>query len=199
MAHVTDDLDLYAAGWLEGDERAAVEGHLATCADCRAALVPPERMVWALAEAAARPAPAALRDRVVGAHRRRWSWSVPRLAFAAVVAVGVVIAAGLSSGGRVVALDASAGASGRAAVVVVPGGSGYLFLAAPTPPPGKAYEAWIIRDGTPLPAGVGGPGGGVYVLALTTPPHPGDIAAVTLEVAGGVARPTSDPVLLGKL
>ena len=199
MTHVTDDLDLYAAGWLEGDERAAVERHLRDCAECRAAHVPAERTVWALADAAARPAPVGLRDRVVGAHVRRRSWSAPRLALAAVAAVVVVTAAGAVSGGRVVALDASAGASGRAAVVVVPGGSGYLFLAAPAPPAGKAYEAWIIRDGTPVPAGVGGAGGGVAVLALTTTPRSGDIAAITLEVVGGVARPTSDPLLLGKL
>ncbi len=37
-AHPHDDLAVYAIDGLEGDERAAVEAHVATCADCQAEL-----------------------------------------------------------------------------------------------------------------------------------------------------------------
>jgi anti-sigma-K factor RskA len=198
-AHVTDDLDLYAAGWLEPDERSAVERHLGECAECRRALALSERTIWTLADAAARPTPRDLRERVLAPHRARSRWVLPRLRVAVAAAVVLLLGAGVVAGGRVVALDASAGASGRAALLVVPGGTIYLLLAMPPAPPDRAYEAWVIRDGTALPAGLTLPGASFAALALGPAPRTGDIAAITLEVAGGTDRPTSDPLLLRKL
>jgi anti-sigma-K factor RskA len=195
--HVTDDLGLYAAGLLEVAERRAVERHLAGCADCRAALRAEERTAWALAEAAARPAPAAVRERILAAHRPRM-WTLPRVALAAAIALVLLIALGTATGGRVVALDAAGGTSARAALVTTPTGDGFLILATPTAPSGKAYEAWVIRDGRPVPAGIAG-GTGLLGLRSGLSLRPGDVVAVTVEASAGAAQPTSDPILVAKL
>jgi anti-sigma-K factor RskA/putative zinc finger protein len=227
--HVADDLGLYAAGLLEPSERREAELHLDACAECRAALLSEERTAWTLAEAASRPPPPALRARIVAAHARSTrsrapgrSW--PRLALVAGLAIALVAVvvdlqatraqldreaalaseyraalAALAGGGRVVALSAAEQAAGRGSLVFAPDGGSYLVLEMPTPPEGKAYEAWVIRDGEPLPAGVAPARGGVVVIRLTAPARPGDVAAVTLEVAAGVEKPTTPPILSGKI
>jgi anti-sigma-K factor RskA len=57
---------------------------------------------------------------------------------------------------------------------------------------GKVYEAWVIRDGKPLPAGTFRNGSGA--IDLTRPAQPGDEIAVTLEPGNGGNTPTG-PVL----
>lgn len=231
-SHATEDLGLYAAGLLDPHERAEVERHLDGCAACRAALSAEESAAWALAEAAARPEPAALRSRIVEAHARRaqpvragfFSVLAPRVVVVGALSLAVVaLAVGLvrtqsdldreaalasqyratlaavAAGGRIVPLDPASGTAGRAAVVVAAGGEAYLVLEMPAPPHGKGYEAWVIRGGEALPAGVAPAGSGVVVLQLSAPTRPGDVAAVTVEVASGVSKPTSDPILVGKL
>jgi hypothetical protein len=171
------------------------------------ALEQDEDVAWKLAEATARPLPPALRARIVERHRRRrWSlaWSVPRLAVA--TAAVVLVLAGLLltvrteleviaalPGARVVEMS---GAAGRG-VVVIRGETAYLVLDLPAPPEGKAYEAWIIRDGTPLRAGMAPARGGIVAVRLERALRHGDVTAVTLEIAGGVDAPTSPPVLVG--
>lgn len=71
----------------------------------------------------------------------------------------------------------------------------YLLLDLGTAPPGKTWQAWVIRGEQPLPAGISGD---VAVIILTVPLEPGDVVAVTLENAGGSSKPTSTPVLTGK-
>lgn len=222
--HVTEDLGLYAAGLLEPTDRRAAERHIDACADCRAAVALEEDVAWALAEAAARPAPAALRSRILDAHRPRWwSWPLPRIGFAAAAALVIVLGAALAqtsadlqheralrdgyaralgalaADGRVVPLQASAGISGRASLIVSGSGEAHLVLLLPPAPAGKTYEAWVIRDGDPVPAGLASARDGVVIVQLSVSARPGDVAAITVEAAGGVAKPTTDPILVGKL
>lgn len=166
-----------------------------------------EDVAWALAEATARPAPARLRERIVARHRRRpWyaGWAPARIAVAAAALALIVGALAFRTeielvaalpGARVATLS---GAAGRGAVVVQADDRAYLVIDLPAPPAGKAYEAWVIRDGTPQRAGMAPARGGIVVLRLERPVRPGDVTAVTLEVAAGVDAPTSEPVLAGR-
>jgi hypothetical protein len=72
-----------------------------------------------------------------------------------------------------------------------------LLLDLPAPPPGKQYEAWVIRGGVAARAGQVPAREGVVLVTLMRPIASGDLAAVTLEVAGGVDQPTSDPIVAG--
>jgi anti-sigma-K factor RskA len=84
------------------------------------------------------------------------------------------------------------GASGS--VIVTPGNEATLVVKDLAPAPaGKTYEAWVIQDDQPVRAGTFG-GGGQVAFLLTRKVPEGAIVAVTLEQAGGVDRPTTDPV-----
>ncbi len=69
------------------------------------------------------------------------------------------------------------------------------------PPPGKAYEFWwITREQGPVRAGTFTVEAGKDVVAKVNPPPAGDhvvVAAVTLEPAGGVPKPTGAMYLKG--
>ena len=78
--------------------------------------------------------------------------------------------------------------------------SGVVLIASrlPAPPPGKTYEMWIIRGGSPRAAGLfasDAQGNALHFYGPEVPPASGDIVAVTLEPAGGVNAPTSTPVI----
>jgi hypothetical protein len=84
------------------------------------------------------------------------------------------------------------GASGS--LVVASGGSAVLVLYRVGPaPPGRIYEAWVVRGASALPAGLfrGGLGASFVPIARTVPR--GAVVAVTVEPAGGSARPTTKP------
>lgn len=181
-------------------------------------------VAWKLAEATARPAPTRLRDRIVEGHRRRF-FGLPTplpaaLAFALVAVVALPLSLALvqtraelereqairieltrvlaaTAGGRVVPMQAGPGVQGRGTLVIAAETAAYLVLDLPEPPPGKAYEAWVIRDGQPVRAGMAPARPGIVTVRLQHTIRPGDITAVTLEKAGGVDAPTSDPILLG--
>jgi hypothetical protein len=72
----------------------------------------------------------------------------------------------------------------------------------PPPPPGKTYEMWIISGGKPAPAGLfssNPAGNAIHLYSPSAPPTESDVVAVTLEVAGGVAAPTSTPIIVAPL
>jgi len=101
--------------------------------------------------------------------------------------------------GRVVALAPSAeNPDARGSLVIPAQGAPYLVLRLRTPPPGKAWQAWVLRPSpsgpVAVPAGAGG-AGGVFTLVLTAPLGAGDGVAITLEAAAGAAQPTTQPVL----
>jgi hypothetical protein len=82
--------------------------------------------------------------------------------------------------------------------------SGVLLIASrlPAPPPGKTYEMWIIRGGKPAPAGLfssNPEGNAIHLYRPPAPPAESDVVAVTLEAAGGVAAPTSTPIIVAPL
>jgi len=88
--------------------------------------------------------------------------------------------------------------SGRAGVLAVrPDGTGALAVARlDGAPPGKTYEAWVIRGKTPEPAGVfAGQEGRPTLAALETRVPRGSVVAVTVERRGGVSQPTTKPIL----
>jgi hypothetical protein len=98
--------------------------------------------------------------------------------------------------GRVVALGPTgANPDARAAVVIPAQGTPYLIVRLPAPPPGQAWEAWVLKPGPRAVAAGTTESGGVFVLSLTAPLGAGDGVAITLEPAVGSAQPTTAPVL----
>jgi anti-sigma factor RsiW len=91
----------------------------------------------------------------------------------------------LGGGARVKALNESEGAllvRGREAALVVCGLS--------SAPSGKTYEAWVIQDGTPRPAGLFHGAGGCVPFLLDREVPAGASVAVTLERKDGAEKPT---------
>jgi anti-sigma-K factor RskA len=158
--------------------------------------------------------------------QRRWpgEWSrwVPRLALAAATAVIVVaIVLGVSLAGtqhrldlaqaqnraiaRVLAapdarvLTRSTSAGGTATVIVSP--SQHELIVTTTGlrplPASKVYEAWLINARRTRPAGLlPAPHGGKTQPLLATELMAGDVLGLTVEPAGGTAKPTTKPILV---
>lgn len=82
---------------------------------------------------------------------------------------------------------------------------GVLLIASnlPAPPPGKTYEMWIIpKGGSPAPAGLfssSPEGTAVHLYRTPVSVASTGLVAVTLEPAGGVSAPTSQPVIAAAL
>ena len=214
----------YALDALDEREREEFEAHLRTCERCRDELPELREAAAAMAFAAETPPPPErLRGRILDAARAERSNVVPlrpwrRAAFAAsgIAAVAAAVAIGLGLWGASVSgeLDeqrtanailadpqASAipldGADGR--LVVAPTGEAALVVSLEGAPEGKTYEAWVIRDGEPTPAGLFDAEGGRDVLLLDEPVGAGETVAVTLERDGGVDAPTGDPLATATL
>lgn len=184
-----------------------------------APLVPPAVTLRGRVLERARPrtgvvAPAASRPSPLQALRRMFDARVP---FAVPLALALLLAislAGLGSArseaeayaravagvadGSVVTLVAAPGTEARGSLVVPVTGDPYLILRLPAPPPGKTWEAWVLRGQQPLAAGISGDRSGVVTLVLSQPLRPGDGVAVTLEDAGGVSAPRGNVVLQGR-
>ncbi|HEY8582435.1 MAG TPA: anti-sigma factor [Capillimicrobium sp.] len=138
---------------------------------------------------------------------RWWRWLIARPALvAAGLAVGLVLGVGagmLASGG-----EEDPGALSASVTALGPGGGTHGELlqsgrhaeirvdGVPSPPPGRVYQVWIVRDGKPAPDAVftvDRDGDGSVVLE-------GDLSGaeqvlITNEPEGGSRRPTSDPTL----
>jgi anti-sigma factor RsiW len=87
-------------------------------------------------------------------------------------------------------------------LVVGPGDSAALTVAnLPPPRPGDVFEAWVIDSGgRPHPAGIFATSpDGHGVVGLTQPPRPGEVVAVTMEPAPGLAAPSGKILLKGTL
>lgn len=102
------------------------------------------------------------------------------------------VLAAVAAGDRVVPI---AGSDLKAFLVQPPaGGQAYVVGAMPAVPSGKAYEAWLIRDGKPVQAGVFKPGGGYSVMPLEGDLQGASAVAVTVEPDKGSEAPTTQPV-----
>lgn len=216
--HPLDDLGAYALGALDRQERERVEAHTRECAACSAEVAAYSTALTVYAAAVEPPGAPALRERIIARHRRGnafMSWLRRPVPAALPIALTIALVAALTSAvvarreadgyaavlagvadGRVVALQNTGELAGARGSLVRPeGGSPYLLLEMPAPPPGRAWEAWVVRDGRPIAAGVASAREGVLTVVLAAPLQAGDGVAVTHEPAGGVAAPTSPAVL----
>jgi anti-sigma-K factor RskA len=203
----------------QDEERVAL--HVAECDRCRRQLREAEALAASIAYAvpAAAPPPD-LRDRVLAAvepvveaapapaparaqpARRSRSWwprisavAVPVLAAAVVGLViwNVSLHSDLSGLHSKLYHGQAGNLRGVGNVIVKQNGNATLFASIAPAPPGKTYEAWVIRGKVALPAGIFH-GGGTVNLQLTRDARPGDVIAVTVEPAGGVKKPTGKPI-----
>jgi hypothetical protein len=104
----------------------------------------------------------------------------------------------LAAGGSLVPLAAAAPeARGSAALVLSADrrNSTFLLTGAPVPAGDRVYEIWLLKDGTPTPAGTFRPEAGVTAVTVPISAEGFDTVAMTEEPAGGSALPTG-PVLL---
>ena len=62
-------------------------------------------------------------------------------------------------------------------------------------PSGKTYELWVSEGGAPVPAGLFDGAAPRDVVPLEKPVGPGSVVLVTVEQAGGVDAPTSNPIV----
>jgi anti-sigma-K factor RskA len=203
---------LRAIDALEADEAAIIDAHMAQCAQCQVEYRRSALAGAALAQSAASPAPAALRQRVLASavkiRRIRPWYQRPPLAAAAIAAAVVV-----ASGSWIVTHPA-AQSQQRWAAACVPSTSacggdvvlsvGILRLEAhgmPALPPGKVYQAWVIHPKqAPVPEptfGVSTDGDGSVEIPATA--TNGDVVAVTVEPKGGSHAPTTKPLLVATI
>jgi anti-sigma-K factor RskA len=197
----------YALDALDADERGEFEEHLTHCPECREAVASFQETASALAHHVEMPPPPpSLRDRILEQARRERSnvvplrprWVFPATATVAAVAACAAIGFGIwaaTLNNRLAERPEAVGLTGaNGSLIVSPAREGTLVVRNLDPAPaGKTYEAWVIKSGTPLPAGTF-TGGGRVAFVLTRPVPDGAIVAVTLERAGGVAKPTTTPL-----
>jgi anti-sigma-K factor RskA len=91
---------------------------------------------------------------------------------------------------QTVALDAGSGK-----LVVADGDAVLVVDDLGTAPSGKTYQTWVIEDGSPVSAGVFDASPDRSVVPLDQEVPDGAVVAVTVENAGGVDAPTSDPIV----
>jgi anti-sigma-K factor RskA len=214
----------YALDALDAGDRERYEEHLGRCADCREQLAQLAEAAGALAYGVDAPAPGPeLRARILSAAsadnvvqfpvRRQWALRGVAAAAACVAAGFAIWAVSLShsldrersaraSAARTAQVLADPGAhrvavhGARGLVAVDSTGRGVLVLHALAPAPaGKTYEAWVVRDGKAVAAGLFAGGGGVTVVALSERVPAGAVVAATVERRGGATQPTSKPFL----
>ena len=217
-AYALDALD-------EADER-AYEAHLADCGQCREELASLREAATLLAYGVDAPAPPeALRGRILAqAHGERPNVFPlrPRFVQATRVAAAVAACAAIGFAGWSVHLQrevdrvrsaqedaisviAEPGTrqvsltGDHGALYVSPTGSAALVIARLDPAPsGKTYEAWVIEDGKPKPAGIFDAAETPAVISLREPVPAGAIVAVTQERGKGGSVPRGPRVLLAR-
>jgi anti-sigma-K factor RskA len=211
----------YALDALEEAEEREYEDHLGSCERCQNELAGFRETATSLAYAVEAPEPPPrLRERILEQARAERSKVIPfrprrgtQAALGAVAAIAAVVALAIGLWANSVSneLDAERealrvladpqaesialqGASGR--LVVTPERDAALVVAGlGAAPSGKAYEVWVIEDGTPRPAGLFDGDEDRDVVRLDRKVPSGATVAVTLEDDQGVDRPTGRPVL----
>ena len=214
----------YVLGALVDEEVATFSAHLTTCAVCREEVAVLEGVVAVLPAAVPRvSAPGDLKQRVLAVvkqeaslHRpaeaaaptahapaRTWLGWRPALAATSVVAVvAAALAIALSSGGgggSTRNIRAEVTPPRASATLRVSDGHAELNIARmPQTTPGRVYEVWILRSGSPQPTNA------LFTVSRAgdaTVGVPGAIAGVkevlvTSEPRGGSAVPTRSPVIV---
>lgn len=204
----------YTLDALDEHERRELESHLSTCDRCRSELRAYQESAASLAYATplADP-PAALRERIVRdamaelepraprrsrLRRPRWVVVAPVVAAGAAAAIVIAVVPGQGSKTSWVhsATNRVALSSGKG-IVVVSGSRGALLPSLADAPSGRTYEAWVVRDSTPIPAGTFRTGD--RPVLLTVPVRHGDTVAVTVEPGAGSKAPTSTPIATARV
>jgi anti-sigma-K factor RskA len=198
-----DQAPAYVLDALDPEDRWTYERHLDECERCREEVAALREIAGELAFAAEGPAPPPqLRERILSAARSeprtatvvplRRRWLFPATAVAAVAAACAAIGLGLWA-------NSLRGGPTEQRVVPVQGAAGNLIVADDRAtlvvcleqvPAGRTYEAWVIREDEPRPAGLFR--GGCRSVPLEEPVRSGNVVAVTLERAGGSEKPTGD-------
>jgi len=189
----------YALNALDPEDRWTYERHLDDCERCREEVAALREGASELAYAAEGPEPSPdLRERILRAAREerpatvtpiRRGWLFPATAVAAVAATVAAVGLGLWGNSlrgpeqRVVPMEGG----GR---LVISGDEAALVTCVEQISESRTYEAWVIRDDVPRPAGLFR--GGCRTVELTRPVEPGDTVAVTLEAAGGAETPQGE-------
>ncbi|MFD5698078.1 anti-sigma factor [Streptomyces lasiicapitis] len=88
------------------------------------------------------------------------------------------------------------GAGGTVVVSASRNRAAFIAAGLPKPPQGKAYQLWFDDDGAMRPAGLISPGRHTEAMLMDGPVDKATGMGITLEPAGGSARPTSAPVAL---
>jgi anti-sigma-K factor RskA len=196
----------YALDALSAEEREEFEQHLAHCAECQETVAAFHDTAASLAHGVeAEQPPPGLRARILDEARGerqnvvllRSRWALRATGAVAAVAAILAIVFGIWAAslhnelGERPQAFALSGADGQ--LVVTEGRDAALIVNGLAPAPaGKTYEAWVIQDHTPQPAGIFSGGGTQTAFALTQAVPEGATVAVTIEPAGGVNAPTGD-------
>ncbi|HEX4110538.1 MAG TPA: anti-sigma factor [Solirubrobacteraceae bacterium] len=213
------DVGAWVLGALDEREAERFAAHLQRCQACREEATALQPVADGLATIVPQvPAPKGLKGRLMSdvqaeaellraaGHeadrpaRRRSLGAVPGLAFAATLAVGVVLGAVVIAGGSSTrVLRGQVSYPGARAVLRESGGRAELDVAdMPAPPQGKVYEVWLVRARR-APA----PTKSLFTVTSTgtgSAAVPDDLSGVrevlvTPEPAGGSLRPTHAPVI----
>jgi anti-sigma-K factor RskA len=105
-------------------------------------------------------------------------------------------------GRQTYALQGTGAAQGMQGEVVRLGDERAMLVAEdlPSPPEGETYEAWILREDVPEPAGLFEPDeAGVAAAPIEGSVEGADAVAVTVEPSGGSSSPTSDPLMTANI
>ena len=218
---IKDLIAPYVLGAVSPEEMVVVRAHIMSCEECIAEADSYAKAAGSLALAVEdRPVPAGFADAVLGNVRElrpsdaiaRTRNLLPAFGVAALVAVIAVLSfalvdarSELTDNRRIVsALVRGEGVvdleGGGAAATVLPTDDGSLFVAAglERAPEGKTYQLWFMDDGVPTSAGVFDPDDEGIAIFRSPLGYTGfNAAAVTIEIAGGVDQPTSDPIMAG--
>lgn len=86
--------------------------------------------------------------------------------------------------------------TGNGRLVVDPDGRAALVLTDMGPAPsGQTYQAWIIEDDNPIPAGIFPGADGLDVVLVDGDVADGEVVAVTVEKSGGAETPSLPPLV----
>ena len=201
-----------AVGALDAGEAATIDRHMAECDECREEFARASAAVVAIASSVARPAPAAVRDRVLRSAvsvRRIRPWYEHPAFGASLIAAAIIIVSGAwfinhrSPSERRWAASCAGVATATCGGEVVETAGLFRLTSHGLPklPAGKVYQVWVIHGkNAPIPEPTfttdqHGDG----ASDIPSFPAAGDVIAVTVEPEGGSKAPTTKPVLVSTL
>ena len=106
-----------------------------------------------------------------------------------------------SQGPQMIALGGAGTEQGARAELVTLEGDRAVLVAENMPPvpEDKTYQIWVIKGDTPQPSGLFEPKGDSIAAVVEKPVEGADAVAVTVEPEGGSKKPTTEPMLVGKV